>query len=76
MKAKEILGKKVKDRITGFKGIAIGYAQHYTGCDTVGIKPQELHDGKPIEAIYFDIMRVEILEEKVSEVVPDGQGVG
>ena len=69
-------GDRVKDTITGFEGIVIGITSWFHGCDTIGVKPEKLHDGKPIEAVWFDILRLEKIEEKVSEVVPPGEGVG
>lgn len=70
------VGDRVRDKITGFQGILIGRTQWLHGCDTVGIKPEKLHDGKPIEAVWFDVLRLEIVETKITEEVPDGQGVG
>ncbi len=57
------IGDRVRDRITSFEGIVIGKSHWLTGCDTVGIRPEELHDGKPIEVQYFDVTRVKILNE-------------
>ena len=56
------LGDKVKDTISGFEGIAIGHSAFLHGCDTVGVKPQGLHDGKPISAQWFDINQLEVVE--------------
>ena len=70
------LGDKVRDKVTGYEGIAIGVAQHLYGCDTVGIKTTKLHDGKPIDCVWFDVLQVEKVVSRVSEVKPNGQGVG
>ncbi len=70
------LGDILKDRVTGFEGVAIGRTAWFTGCDTVGIKPTTLKDGKTIDAEWFDIRRIVKVEEKVSEATPSGQGVG
>ena len=70
------LGDKVRDRVTGFEGIAVFHARHLYGCDTIGIKTEKLHDGKPINAQSFDILSVEKIEEKITEVTPPGEGVG
>lgn len=56
------LGDKVRDTISGFEGIAIGHSKFLHGCDTIGIKPQGLHDGQPIAAHWFDINQVETIE--------------
>lgn len=60
------LGDKVKDTITGFKGVAVCRTQWLNGCVRIGIQPQELDkDGKPQEAQYFDVEQVELLEASV-----------
>lgn len=58
------LGDKVKDKVTGFEGIAIGLTTWLHGCRRVTIQPQELKDGKPIEAISFDEPQIEIVKKK------------
>jgi hypothetical protein len=57
----ENLGKKAKDKITGFEGIIIGYCHYLFGCNTYGISPQILKDGKKIETEWFDEGRIEII---------------
>lgn len=52
------LGTKVKDSITGFEGIAVGRAVYLYGCVRVLVEPEEMKDGKPIEAIWFDEQRL------------------
>jgi hypothetical protein len=44
----------VTDSITGFSGIAICRTEYLHGCIRIGVQPTELHEGKPIEAVYFD----------------------
>jgi hypothetical protein len=56
------LGDRAKDVISGFEGIVIGHSRFLYGCDTVGLKPQGLHDGKPISAQWFDINQVEVIK--------------
>jgi hypothetical protein len=60
-----ILGKKVKDVITGFTGIAIGYTRWLTGCSTVGIvheKNMEVgKDGETPTTLWFDEDRVDVV---------------
>lgn len=54
-----VLGTKVKDKITGFEGIAVSRTTYLYGCVRVCVEPQGLHDGKPIESQYFDEQRLE-----------------
>jgi len=55
------LGKKAKDKISGFTGIITSRIQYLTGCDQYGIKPKIKADGEPIEVSYFDEGRIEIV---------------
>jgi hypothetical protein len=48
------LGCEAKDKVTGYKGMILSRAQWLTGCNTYGIKSQELKDGKPLDMVYFD----------------------
>ena len=58
------LGDRVRDKLTGFEGIAIGVSHWLYGCSRVGIEPTTLgSDGKPIEPVFFDEMRIEKVEE-------------
>lgn len=57
------LGNKVKDKITGFQGVAVAKTIWSSGSVTLSIEPTELHDRKPIEAQAFDSHRVQLLEE-------------
>lgn len=59
------LGDIVRDRITGFSGVAIGKHKWLTGCDTITVKPRELKDGKPIDSLSFDVMQLEVVERGV-----------
>ena len=59
-----MLGSKVRDKLTGFDGIASGRTNWLSGNTTVTIEPTKLHDGKPIQAHNFDSARVELVEEQ------------
>ena len=63
---KHELGKKGKDKITGFEGILTSACQYLTGCNRYHIQPTTLQkDGQPIEGIYFDEAQIEILGEGI-----------
>jgi hypothetical protein len=70
-KVNKIIGKKVRDIVTGFEGIATGHTEWLTGCNTVGISPQELNDGKVIETHWFDENRIEVVGEGVKKQLPE-----
>ena len=62
------LGDKVSCKITSFKGVIVCRSQWLNNCNTYGVKSQELKDGKPLDAIYFDEPSLEFVES--TEVVP------
>ena len=56
------LGSLARDTITGFEGVIIARTEWLNGCVRVSLQPRELKDGKPIEAICFDIQQVTLVE--------------
>jgi len=58
------LGDKAKDRITGFEGTVIAEHSYLNGCRRLSIQPNELKDGKPIEAQTFDIEQIDVVQAK------------
>ena len=61
---KHKLGKRAKDKITGFEGILTSRCEFLTGCNRYCIQPTTLKDGRPIESMYFDEDQIEILTEE------------
>jgi hypothetical protein len=57
-------GKKAKDVVTGFSGIAIGYCQYNTGCNQILIAPGISKDGTFQESRWFDEQRVKFIPGK------------
>ena len=62
----EFMGKKAKDKITGFEGIITSKHIYLTGCNQYGIQPQVDKDGKVPEKNNFDEGRIEITGEGIS----------
>lgn len=60
------LGKKAKDKLSGFKGIITARAEFLTGCNRYCIQPTELYEGRPIEGLYFDEEMVETTKGGIS----------
>ena len=52
------LGELVKDRISGFEGIATGKSEYLYGCVRILVEPKKLKDGKPIEGEWIDEQRL------------------
>lgn len=59
-----MLGKKLRDKITGFEGIAIGHCRYITGCDQYGLVPP-MRDGKIEPSQWFDEGRLEVVGDGV-----------
>jgi hypothetical protein len=81
------LGNKVRDRVTGFEGIAIAKCEYLNGCVQWGIRPPqgEKKDAYP-EAMYIDSQQVEFVDQGIaveqrvtggpSNDAPKGYGLG
>lgn len=69
------LGNRVRDNITGFSGVATGKTEWLYGCNRICIEPAELHEGKPIEAQWFDEQRVEIITEDKPKISADNSAL-
>lgn len=55
------LGLLMRDKVTGFQGIAIATTDYLFGCRQYHIKPQVVKDGKLESAIAFDYLQLEII---------------
>lgn len=65
------LGETVKDKVTGFKGVIIGRADHISGCDTFGVQCNTLKDGAPQDPRWFDEPRLESTSGKRMSIVDE-----
>lgn len=66
------LGDLVRDKVTGFTGVAIGVTKWIHGCDRISVQPvipKGATEHKLPEATAFDIMSLEVLEKR--KVVSD-----
>lgn len=57
------LGDRVKDRITGLKGIAVGITNYLYGCKRVAVQPETEKDGKPADTFFVDEPQLEIMKK-------------
>lgn len=64
------LGDKVKDLVTGLEGIATSRTEWLYGCGRIGVQPQEVKDGKQVEAAVIDEPQLEVLERGVIVNIP------
>lgn len=58
------LGKKARDKITGFEGIVTGRAQYLTGCDQYSLAPPA-KDGSINRSEWFDEGRLEVIGDGI-----------
>jgi len=65
------LGKVYKDKITGFTGVAVSRTVFLYSCARVGLQPQEMFEGKTVQAEYFDEHQIEEVPKKKGIVVPE-----
>jgi len=49
-----MLGKKVKDNVTGMIGIAVAKMTYMTGCVQYEVQPKKLKDGVPVASRWVD----------------------
>lgn len=55
------LGAKVRDRLTGFEGVATARCEYITGCVQYGVLPMVKADGGYPDAVYIDEQRLEVI---------------
>ncbi len=70
-----MLGKKARDKVTGFTGILTAYVVYMYGCLNYGITPPA-NGGKVEETHYFDDRRIEIIEEALDPEDVTGEKPG
>ena len=61
-----LLGKKAKDKITGFEGIITGKAIYLFGCSQYSIAPSVDKEGKCKTSEWFDEGRIEVIGKGVA----------
>jgi hypothetical protein len=59
-----ILGHKVEDKVTGFKGVAATLSFDLYGCIQVVVNPGVDKDGKPRDQGWFDIGRLTVTSKE------------
>ncbi len=69
---KVTLGDRVRDKITGFEGIAVVRAEYLYGCERIAIQSSTLKDGSPIDVQYFDEDGLEVVNGKEVKGSPPG----
>lgn len=62
----ENLGKKGRDKVTGFEGIIVAKVMYLTGCDNYGLCPPVKADGTIGANEFFDVGRIEIIGDGIA----------
>ena len=56
------LGDVVQDVITEFKGVIVVHLRYLYNHDRYGVRSRELHEGRPIEPVFFDGTSLKFIE--------------
>jgi hypothetical protein len=60
------LGQRVKDRVTGFTGIATNRLEYLNGCIQYCVKPQHKEGEKIPDGEYIDQQQLELVDEGIT----------
>lgn len=69
------LGSTVRDVYTGFTGVAAGRTEYLYGCARIMIEPRELHEGKPMDPVWFDEQRIELVAAELPRISESSSAV-
>jgi len=70
------LGQKVKDRLTGFEGIASGRCEYLTGCAQVLVQPSVDSKGTWVESRWLDDPRLVVIVDEPISIMPPAALLG
>ena len=65
MNKKIELGQRVKDKITGFIGIAVARCEYFNGCIQYHVSPPVDKDGNERKDLWIDEAQLEIIDHGV-----------
>ena len=57
-----LLGMRVKDRVTGFSGVVVSVGFDLYGCIQAIVHPGQDKEGKLMDSLWFDVARLEVIE--------------
>ena len=67
----KVLGYRVKDKVTGYTGVATAVCFDLYGCVQVTVHPGLDKDGKTRESLWFDAARLQIISKARVMPIPD-----
>lgn len=65
-----VLGKRVKDVVTGVEGTVVSILVNLFGCNQIGVSPGLDKDGKLENTVYIDETRIKVLATAIKGKVP------
>lgn len=60
------LGWRLRDKATGFTGIATARIEYISGCIQYCILPEVKDDGKYVDGVYIDEQRIEFVDNGIA----------
>jgi hypothetical protein len=60
----DMLGLRVRDKVTGFSGVVASVCFDLYGCIQAGVNPGMAPDGKLMDAMWFDIARLSVIDAR------------
>lgn len=71
------VGKYVKERKTGFKGLVLDYCYSLRSADQIRVDPECLGEGgKRVDSVWLDAENFDMLEEDVASATVDEECAG
>jgi len=71
------LGDEIRDKISGFQGIAVARHTYFQGCDRISIQQPPIDkDGKLLDAMTFDEPCLEIISKQKVQKRKDSDETG
>lgn len=67
----ELLGLRVKDRVTGMEGVVATVGFDLYGCVQAIVNPGMDKDGKLRDSLWFDVIRLEVMDRTPVMKVPN-----
>lgn len=67
----DLLGRNAKDRVTGFTGVIVTVSFDLFGCVQAVLSPPVDKDGKKPDGHWFDVNRLELVDEARVMPVPN-----
>lgn len=64
------LGDKVKDRVSGFKGIVTSRTEYLNGCQQYGVAPPIDKEGKMLDSYNIDGQQLDLVDAGLNKTKP------